>query len=80
MKPIVSFPGVTRRGLLATLATLPVLSAPLLPVSASAQTATSTNPLPSWNDGPAKQAIVDFVGATTDRASPNYVPIEERIA
>ena len=80
MKPIVSFPGVTRRGLLATLATLPVLSAPLLPVSASAQTATSTDPLPSWNDGPAKQAIIDFVGATTDNASPNYVPPEERIA
>ena len=26
--------------------------------------------LPSWNDGPAKQAIVDFVKATTDKSSP----------
>ena len=39
-----------------------------------------TDPLPSWNDGTAKQAIVDFVKATTDSASPNFVPPEERIA
>ena len=38
------------------------------------------DPLPSWNDGPAKQAIVDFVKATTDSASPKFVPPEERIA
>ena len=37
-------------------------------------------PLPSWNDGAAKQAIVDFVKATTDRSSPDFVPPEERIA
>ncbi len=29
------------------------------------------DPLPSWNDGPAKQAIVDFVQATTERAARN---------
>ena len=29
-----------------------------------------TDPLPSWNDGPAKQAIVDFVRATTDSVEP----------
>ena len=39
-----------------------------------------TDPLPSWNDGPAKQAIVEFVKTTTDRASPQFVPPEERIA
>ena len=38
------------------------------------------DPLPSWNDGPAKQAIVDFVRVTTDQASPKFVPPEERIA
>jgi phosphoglycolate phosphatase-like HAD superfamily hydrolase len=37
-------------------------------------------PLPSWNDGAAKKAIADFVGATTDPAGPNFVPPEERIA
>ncbi len=39
-----------------------------------------TDPLPSWNDGPAKQAIVDFVQATTDQANPKFVPPEARIA
>ena len=39
-----------------------------------------TDPLPSWNDGPAKQAILDFVQATTDQASPKFVPPEDRIA
>jgi hypothetical protein len=39
-----------------------------------------TDPLPSWNDGPAKKAVLAFVQATTDTASPGYVPPEERIA
>ena len=39
-----------------------------------------TTPLASWNDGPAKQAILDFVHTTTDRASSSFVPREERIA
>ena len=39
-----------------------------------------SDPLPSWNDGSAKQAIVAFVQATTDRASPNFVPPGARIA
>jgi phosphoserine phosphatase len=38
------------------------------------------DPLPSWNDGPAKQAIVDFVKATTEAGGANFVPTEERIA
>jgi phosphoglycolate phosphatase-like HAD superfamily hydrolase len=40
----------------------------------------NTVPLPSWNDGPAKKAIVEFVRVTTDKASPKYVPPEQRIA
>jgi phosphoglycolate phosphatase-like HAD superfamily hydrolase len=43
-------------------------------------TATSRDPLPSWNEGAAKASIVRFVRATTDTASPNYVRPEERIA
>src|SRR5271163_643615 len=39
-----------------------------------------SDPLPSWNEGPAKDAIVKFVHATTDAASPNFVPVAERIA
>jgi phosphoglycolate phosphatase-like HAD superfamily hydrolase len=66
--------------LVVALAALATLSAPLLPVSASAQTATAGDPLASWNDGAAKKAILAFVRATTDSASPNYVPQEARIA
>jgi len=36
--------------------------------------------LSSWNDGPAKKAIVEFVRKTSDKASPDYVPPGERIA
>jgi hypothetical protein len=67
-----------RRSALALLPTLGVVLGDLLPAAAVAQTETSI--LPSWNDGPAKQAILDFVRVTTDRASPNYVAPEDRIA
>jgi phosphoglycolate phosphatase-like HAD superfamily hydrolase len=80
MNPLNPSPGIDRRTLLSTLAMLPALSAPLLPVSALAQTPTAGGPLPSWNDGPAKQAIVDFVRATTERSGASYVAPEERIA
>ena len=36
--------------------------------------------MPSWNDGAAKQAIVDFVKTTTDKGSPKFVAPEDRIA
>jgi phosphoglycolate phosphatase-like HAD superfamily hydrolase len=39
-----------------------------------------TDPLPSWNEGPAKDAILKFVRATTDGSSPDFVPPAERIA
>jgi phosphoglycolate phosphatase-like HAD superfamily hydrolase len=38
------------------------------------------DPLPSWNEGPAKQAIVEFVRTTTTQGSPKFVPPAERIA
>jgi hypothetical protein len=38
------------------------------------------DPLPSWNDGPSKDALLKFVRATTDPLSPNFLPTEERIA
>jgi phosphoglycolate phosphatase-like HAD superfamily hydrolase len=44
------------------------------------QALAQTDPLPSWNDGPAKQAIVNFVQTTTDKSNTNFVPQEERIA
>jgi len=42
--------------------------------------ASPTDPLPSWNDGAVKQAIVAFVDATTDPSSPDFVAEAERIA
>jgi len=39
-----------------------------------------TDPLPSWNDGPAKKAIVEFVLVTTTQGAPKFVPPAERIA
>ena len=55
--PSSSSSGPNRRFLLAALAALPVLPGLLSATAAQAQTA----PLASWNDGPAKQAILDFV-------------------
>ncbi len=60
------------------MAVLTVLSS-LFPMAPAISQQGATDPLPSWNDGPAKRAIVDFVRATTDRASPRYVPPEQRI-
>ncbi len=42
--------------------------------------AAAADPLASWNDGLAKQAIVDFVKTTTDKNNPKFVPVEDRIA
>src|SRR6059058_2369769 len=42
--------------------------------------ARADDPLAAWNDGPAKQAILEFVKATTTQGSPQFVPPEERIA
>ena len=39
-----------------------------------------TDPLPSWNDGPAKTSIVAFVAKVTKEGSPDFVPPAERIA
>jgi hypothetical protein len=39
-----------------------------------------TDPLPSWNDGLAKESIIGFVAEVTKEGGPNYVPPEDRIA
>ena len=41
--------------------------------------ATAAQPLPSWNDGPAKRAIVQFVTDATTPGHPAFVPAAERI-
>ena len=42
--------------------------------------ARAADPLPSWNDGKAKEAIVGFVEKVTKEGTPDFVPIPERIA
>ncbi len=42
--------------------------------------ARAADPLPSWNDGPAKRSIVAFVENVTREGSPGFVPPAERIA
>ena len=49
-------------------------------VALSAPALAQTDPLPSWNEGAAKKAIVEFVQATTTQGSPKFVPPAERIA
>lgn len=55
-----------------SLALLFALALPLL--------AQASEPLPSWNDGPAKQNIIAFVQAVTDQHSKDFVQPAERIA
>ena len=44
------------------------------------QSTATANPLPAWNPGPAKDAILKFVADVTDPAGPSYVPPADRIA
>ena len=66
---------VGRLGFVTLVAALVVISL-VSPRAALAQ----ADPLPSWNDGPAKQAILNFVKATTDQSNPDFVQPEARIA
>jgi hypothetical protein len=49
-------------------------------VAFTATVAQAADPLPSWNDGTAKKAIVTFVTKVTTKGSPDFVPEAERIA
>jgi phosphoglycolate phosphatase-like HAD superfamily hydrolase len=51
----------------------------LLVLFGAIHSARAADPLPSWNDGPAKQSIIDFVKATTEQGSSKFVPPEERV-
>ena len=52
----------------------------LVVVTACAAEVKTADPLPSWNEGRSKQAILDFVAAVTREGSPDFVPVPERIA
>lgn len=46
----------------------------------AASAADNADPLPSWNDGPTKQAVESFVQKVTDKDGPDFVPPADRIA
>ena len=48
--------------------------------SCNKQVTDNSDPLPSWNDGQAKQSIINFVNEVTDEANPNFLSAEDRIA
>jgi hypothetical protein len=56
-----------------------VIALAMLSISVGSMRA-ADDPLPSWNDGPARQAIVAFVAKVTMSGSPDFVPPAERIA
>ena len=56
------------------LASLVFLSLVALPAAARDEI------LPSWNDGPSRKAILEFVGRVTQDGGPDFVPTPERIA
>src|SRR5258708_33161678 len=49
-------------------------------VFAASMAHAQSDPLPSWDEGPAKKAIVDFVQLTTTAGTSKFVPPAERIA
>jgi haloacid dehalogenase-like hydrolase len=67
-------------------ATGALLLAVLIAVSAMSQDGrrsariSNADPLPSWNEGPVKQSIIDFVSRVTKEGSKDFVPVHERIA
>src|SRR5215471_2805605 len=63
-------------GLLALLLIIDLTAWGLTPAAATA----ATDPLPSWNDGPSKQAIVDYVTRVTKEGGPDYVGPKDRLA
>jgi phosphoserine phosphatase len=81
-----TFLGAGSAALLGTLIPLSaqrVLAVPLateVAIAPSRLAIQSGDPLPSWNDGPRKQAILDFVAAATDEGTTDFVPIPDRVA
>ena len=49
-------------------------------VALAAEASAAADPLPSWNEGAAKQSIGDFVAKVTKDGGPDFVPPAERIA
>jgi phosphoglycolate phosphatase-like HAD superfamily hydrolase len=65
---------ITRRDLIKTSAAAAVLGA------VGGVSMAEENPLPSWNKGPAQDAIISFVKDTTEKSSSKYVEPKDRVA
>jgi phosphoglycolate phosphatase-like HAD superfamily hydrolase len=70
--------GISRRSVL--LGVTATIAAASVAQHARAQAQTADHPLASWNEGPAKDAILSFVRATSDPSSKDFVAVEDRIA
>jgi phosphoglycolate phosphatase-like HAD superfamily hydrolase len=57
-----------------------IAAALLVAVAFTTTIARAADALPSWNDGKAKQSIIEFVEKVTKPGSPDFVPVPERIA
>src|SRR3954466_10591575 len=68
---------LTRRSLGVALSAVAASGVVGLPRRSAADSAPA---LPSWNDGPAKRAILDFVQRVTTSGGPDFVAPEDRIA
>jgi phosphoserine phosphatase len=56
------------------------LAAATLALAAFAATAVAADPLPSWNRGPTRSAVLAFVERVTKEGGPDFVAAAERIA
>jgi hypothetical protein len=57
-----------------------ILNLLLLAIVSITKIALAADPLPSWNEGSAKKAVIDFVTKVTTQGSPDFVNPAERIA
>jgi len=64
---IISFTAISFSNIKATERKAPVVAA-------------GTDPLPSWNDGALKKAIIDYVSKVTKPGTSSFIPVEDRIA
>jgi phosphoglycolate phosphatase-like HAD superfamily hydrolase len=57
-----------------------LVASAIVSMAAVAAATAADDPLPSWNDGPSKSAILDFVSKAVDSGGPGFIPEAERIA
>ena len=57
-----------------------LLGVALLGAAGNGGPASAADPMPSWHDTTAKQAVLAFVERVSTPGSPDFVPVAERIA